>query len=347
MRRFAYLRPARLEEALAAAAEPETAWLAGGTNLVELMKRGVARPARLVDLAGLEDLATITPLAAGGLSIGAAVRNADLARHPVILRDAPILAEAVLSAAAPQIRNRATTAGNLLQAPRCAGFLDPGAACNRRAAGSGCAARGGDGRDAAVLGATEACIAVHPSDLAVPLVALDARLRVAGRDGERTIALGTLYGADGASTLPPGELVRAVLLPAEAAGFAGHARYLKLRERTSFAFALVSAAAALRIAGGRIVAARVALGGVAPRPWRPAEAEAVLAGAVPTDALFRAAADAALAAARPIAENGFKIELARRVLVRALTLALRGTPARVPALAASPFAPAGEGARHG
>lgn len=347
MRRFAYLKPARLEDALAAAAEPETACLAGGTNLVELMKRGVARPARLVDLAGLEDLAAITPLPEGGLSIGATVRNADLARHPAILRDAPIIAEAVLSAAAPQIRNRATTAGNLLQAPRCAGFLDPGAACNRRDAGSGCAARAGDGRDAAVLGATEACIAVHPSDLAVPLVALGARLRIAGRDGARTIPLAALYGSDGAPALAPGELVLAVLLPAEAADFAGHARYLKLSERTSLAFALVSAAAALRIEGGRIVGARIALGGVAPRPWRSNEAEAALAGAVPGEAVFRAAAEAALAEARPVAGNGFKIELARRVLVRVLALALRGTPARVPALAASPFAPMPPDAGHG
>jgi xanthine dehydrogenase YagS FAD-binding subunit len=344
MNRFEYVRPRTVAEAVAAAALPGSAYLAAGTNLLDLMKIGVARPARLVDLNHLSELDAITHLPDGGVRIGAQVRNADLAHDPAFSRRFPAVAEALLAGASAQLRNAATVGGNLLQRTRCAYFQDTASACNRRAPGSGCDARGGENRLHAVLGWSEACIATHPSDFCVPLVALGAVVEIEGPAGRREVSLGDFHLLPGTtpereSVLAAGELVVAVRLPADAAGFAAHARYVKLRERTSYAFAVVSAAAGLRIEGGSIAAARLALGGVAAKPWRAEAAEAALAGAAPDVAAFRRAAEIALAEARPSGDNAFKIELARRIVVRALRLAAAGTPERLPALPASPFAP--------
>ncbi|HTU55144.1 MAG TPA: xanthine dehydrogenase family protein subunit M [Acetobacteraceae bacterium] len=344
MNRFEYVRPATIAEAVAAASEPGAAYLAGGTNLLDLMKGGIARPSRLVDMTRLPGLDAIEPLTDGGVRIGALVRNADLAHDPDFARKFPAVAEALLSGASAQLRNAATVGGNLLQRTRCAYFYDVASACNKRDPGAGCDARGGETRLSAVLGWSEHCIATNPSDFCVPLAALDAAVEIAGKAGQREVPLEDFHRLPGntperESVLEPGELILAVRLRAEASSFSAHARYLKLRERTSYAFAVASAAAALRIEGGAIAAARLALGGVAAKPWRARAAEAVLEGARPGGAIFRRAAEAALADATPSGDNGFKIELARRVVARALALAAAGTPARVPALPASLFAP--------
>ena len=343
MKTFDYVRPETVQEAVAAASEPGAAYLAAGTNLLDLMKGGITRPGRLVDLSRLSGLDQIEELSDGGVRVGALVRNADLARDQSFARRFPAVAEALLSGASAQLRNAATVGGNLMQRTRCAYFYDVANACNKRDPGAGCGARGGENRLHAVLGWSESCIATHPSDFCVPLVALDAVVEVEGKAGRRDIPLESFHRLPGdtperESVLEPGDLIVAVRLPVEAARFAAHARYLKVRERTSYAFAVVSAAAALRVENATIVEARVGLGGVAMKPWRARAAELVLAGARADSGLFRRAAEAALAQARPSGDNGFKIELARRVVARALTLALAGTPARLPALAASPFA---------
>ncbi len=343
MKRFDYLRPATLREAVAAAARPGAAYLAAGTNLLDLMKAGVAAPDRLVDITRLPGLDRIEALPDGGLRIGALVRNADLAHDRDVAQRFPLVAEALLSGASAQLRNAATAGGNLLQRTRCAYFYDTASACNKRRPGSGCDARGGDNRLHAILGWSEHCIATHPSDFCVPLVALDAVVEIEGAAGRREVALEDFHLLPGdtperESVLEPGEMIVAIRLPVEAARFAAHARYLKVRERTSYAFALVSAAAALQVEGGAIAQARIALGGVALKPWRARAAEQVLRGAPPDAAAFRRAADAALAGAAPSGDNAFKIELARRVVARALALAAAGTPERMPALPGSPFA---------
>jgi xanthine dehydrogenase YagS FAD-binding subunit len=350
MNTFEYVRPATISDAVAAAAEPGAAYFAAGTNLLDLMKGGVSRPGRLVDITRLPGLDRIEALPGGSIRIGALVRNADLAHDPDFARSYPAVAEALLSGASAQLRNAATVGGNLLQRTRCAYFYDTASACNRREPGAGCDARDGENRLHAVLGWSEGCIATHPSDFCVPLVALDAVAEIEGRDGRREIAVEDLHLLPGAApdretALEPGDLIVAIRLPATAAAFSAHARYLKVRERTSYAFAVVSAAAALRIEDGTIRDARLALGGVAAKPWRARAAEAVLAGARPGAAAFRQAAQAALADARPSGDNAYKIELARRVLVRTLTLAAAGTPERLPALPASPFSSA-PGALH-
>jgi xanthine dehydrogenase YagS FAD-binding subunit len=342
MNRFDYVRPATVREAVAAAAEPGAAYLAAGTNLLDLMKGGISRPDRLVDVTRLPGLDRIEHLPEGGVRIGALVRNADLAHDAGFAKTYPAVAEALLSGASAQLRNAATVGGNLLQRTRCAYFYDTASGCNRREPGSGCDARHGENRLHAVLGWSDACIATHPSDFCVPLVALDAVVEIEGKRGRREVKLEDLHRLPGTlpereTVLEPGDLIVALRLPAEARNFSGHARYLKLRERTSYAFAVVSAAACLRIAGGKIVDARIALGGVAAKPWRAREAEALLAGAAPDAESFRRAAEAALADARPSGDNAFKIELARRIVVRTLSLAAAGTPERVPALPASPF----------
>jgi xanthine dehydrogenase YagS FAD-binding subunit len=343
MKTFDYFRPATVSEAVAAAAQPGTAYLAGGTNLLDLMKGGIARPDRLVDVTQLPGLDRIERLADGGLRIGALVRNADLAHDFDFAKSFSAVAEALLSGASAQLRNAATVGGNLLQRTRCGYFYDPASACNKRQPGTGCDARGGENRLHAVLGWSESCIATHPSDFCVPLVALDAVVEIEGKGGRREIALEALHRLPGDTperdnVLEPGDLIVALRLPREARAFSAHARYLKVRERTSYAFAIVSAAAALRIERGTIREARLALGGVAPKPWRARAAEETLAGAGPTPAAFRRAAEVALADAKPSGDNQFKIELAQRILVRALTLATAGTPQRIPALPASPFA---------
>jgi xanthine dehydrogenase YagS FAD-binding subunit len=343
MNRFDYIRPATVAEAVEAGGAPGAAYLAGGTNLLDLMKGGIARPGRLVDITRLAGLDVIETLPDGGVRIGALVRNADLAHDPDFARRFPAVAEALLSGASPQLRNAATVGGNLLQRTRCNYFYDTASACNKRDPGAGCGARGGETRLAAVLGWSAHCIATHPSDFCVPLAALDAVVEIAGAAGRREVPLEDLYRLPGdtpaqENELAPGELVVAIRLPADAAAFAAHARYVKVRERTSYAFAVASAAAALRIEDGKIIAARVALGGVAMKPWRARAAEAVLLGEPPGRALFRRAGEVALTDARPAGDNEFKIELARRIAARALALAAAGTPARLPALPASPFA---------
>jgi xanthine dehydrogenase YagS FAD-binding subunit len=352
MNRFDYVRPATVPEAVAAAALPGSAYLAGGTNLLDLMKAGIFSPQRVIDVGRLPGLDQIEPMPDGGMRIGANVRNAELAYDPIFSRRFPAVAEALLAGASAQLRNAATVGGNLLQRTRCAYFYDPASACNKRHPGAGCDARGGENRMHAVLGWSDRCIATHPSDFCVPLAALDAVVEIEGHAGRREVALVDFHLLPGAtpereSVLEPSELVLAIRLPGTAARFAANARYLKLRERTSYAFAVVSAASCLRIENGSIVEARLALGGVAAKPWRARNAEAALAGAKPDVGNFRRAAEAALAEARPSGENNFKIELARRIVVRALALATAGTPDRVPALPASLFAPVPGGAIHG
>ena len=343
MKSFEYVRPAHVSDAVAAASKPGAIYLAAGTNLLDLMKGGVSRPDVIVDVTRLPGLDRIEPLADGGMRIGALVRNADLAHDPSFAKAYPAVAEALLSGASAQLRNAATVGGNLLQRTRCAYFYDVNSACNRREPGSGCDARHGENRLHAVLGWSDACIATHPSDFCVPLVALDAVVEIEGKSGRREVRLEDLHRLPGESpqrenVLEHGDLIVAVRLPADARNFSGHARYLKLRERTSYAFAIVSAAACLLLARGNIAEARIALGGVAAKPWRTREAEKLLAGAAPNAESFQRAAKAALAEAKPSGDNGFKIELARRIVMRALALAAAGTPARMPALPASPFA---------
>ncbi|MGB7075618.1 MAG: xanthine dehydrogenase family protein subunit M, partial [Xanthobacteraceae bacterium] len=323
MKTFDYIRPATVGEAVAAAAQPGAAYLAAGTNLLDLMKGGVTRPERLVDITHLSGLDRIEQLTGGGVRIGALVRNADLAHDCNFAQAFPAVAEALLSGASAQLRNAATVGGNLLQRTRCAYFYDPASACNKRTPGAGCDARGGDNRLHAILGWSESCIATHPSDFCVALVALDAVVEIEGKTGRREMPLDGLHRLPGdrpdrETGLEPGEMIVAVRLPAEAAQFAGHARYLKVRDRTSYAFAIVSAAAALQIDKDVIAQARIAMGGVASKPWRAHAAEQILTGARPDTALFALAAAAALADAKPSGDNAFKIELARRVVARAL-----------------------------
>jgi xanthine dehydrogenase YagS FAD-binding subunit len=341
MKLFDYTRPASVAEAIAAWG-PDAAYLGGGTNLVDLMKVGAAGPARLIDLTRLPGLDRIEVLSDGSTRIGALVRNADLAHDEGFATAFPMVAEALLSGASGQLRNVATVGGNLMQASRCAYFQDPHSACNRREAGTGCAAIGGETHNHAVLGWSPGCIATNPSDFAVALAALEALVEVQGPKGPREIAFADFHRLPGdhpekTTALQPGELIVAVRLPADAAGFRQNARYLKIRERTSFAFALVSAAAALRLEAGRIVEARLALGAVAAKPWRNLAAEALMIGQPPSPALFASAAVLALEGAAASGDNAYKIELARRTAARALSMAAAGTPARMPALPASPF----------
>lgn len=340
MNRFEYERAATVAQAISSGRSAGAAFLAGGTNLLDLMKGNLVRPARLVDISRLPGLNEIEFLADGGVRVGALVRNGDLAHHQPFARQFPAVAEALLSGASAQLRNAATVAGNVMQRTRCPYFYDAAAACNKRRPGAGCDARGGHTRLQAVLGWSEHCIATHPSDFAVPLVAFDAVVEIEGPSGRRDVALEEFYKLPGETPhvengLSSGELIVAVRLPAEAGGFAAHARYLKIRDRTSYAFAVVSAAAALRLEGTRIVEARLALGGVAPKPWRAREAEAVLENREAGREAFAEAAAVAVRDARPSGDNNFKIELARRLVVRAMELAAAGTLPRVAKLPAS------------
>jgi xanthine dehydrogenase YagS FAD-binding subunit len=309
-----------------------TSFIAGGTNLIDLMKVSVLRPARLVDINRL-GLDAIEPKADGGLRLGALARNAATAYHPLVRERYPLLASAILSGASAQIRNMASNGGNLLQRTRCCYFYDTATPCNKREPGSGCSAIGALARQHAILGASAHCIATHPSDMCVALAALDATVQVASPRGERNIPFADFHRLPGDrpdldTTLAPDELIVALTLP-PADGFRAHSVYLKLRERLSYAFALVSVAAALDLDGGTIRAARLALGSVAHKPWRDPAAEALLVGAPATDASFVRAADALLQGAVPQGagegSNAFKIPLARRAIVRALTIANAGT----------------------
>lgn len=343
MKPFDYARPTSVPEAVAAGSQAETLFLAGGTNLLDLMKGNISRPARLVDVTKLPGLSEIAWLPDGGVRIGALVRNSDLAHNAKFASRFPAVAEALLSGASAQLRNAATAAGNVLQRTRCQYFYDVASACNKRDPGTGCSAIGGLTRLHAILGWSDHCIATHPSDFCVPLVALDAVVEIEGKGGRREVPLETLHRLPGntpehETVLEAGDLITAIRLPADAATYAANARYLKIRERTSYAFAVVSAAAALKLDGGTIVSARLALGSVALKPWRARAAEDLLAGATPGPKVFGDAAALALADAKPAGDNAFKIELARRIIVRALTLAAAGTLDRIPALPASPFA---------
>jgi xanthine dehydrogenase YagS FAD-binding subunit len=321
---FTYSRASDAQTAVSAVAgNAQAKFLGGGTNLIDLMKMGVEHPAQLVDINRL-DLAKVEQLpGGGGVRIGALVRNSDLAEHPLITKNYPVLSEALLSGASPQLRNLATTAGNLLQRTRCYYFYDPAfPMCNKRAPGSGCGALEGYNRIHAILGQSEQCIATHPSDMCVAMAALDAVVRVQGPQGERTIPFADFHRLPGNTpnvdtNLQPNELITAVDLPA--LPFAKRSHYLKVRDRASYAFALVSVAAALEMDGGKIKSARVALGGVAMKPWRASKAEAALAGKSPNEQTFRAAAEAELAAAKGYKYNSFKIELAKRAITRALS----------------------------
>jgi xanthine dehydrogenase YagS FAD-binding subunit len=322
MRPFTYERPADAAGAVALLDEAGTSarYLGGGTNLVDLMKLGVEAPDVLVDVTRLPH-DRIEELEGGGLRIGAAVRNSDLAASRLVRTAYPVLAQAVLAGASGQLRNMATVGGNLLQRTRCAYFTDVTKACNKREPGTGCPARAGHHRNHAILGHSEACVATHPSDMAVALAALGAIVRVEGQEGPRSIPMPGLHRLPGDephrdTELQPGELITAVELPP--LDLARRSAYRKVRERASFAFALVSVAAALDVRDGVVEDCRIALGAVAHAPWRALRAEEALRGGPATEAAFGEAADAELAAADPLPENAFKVPLARRVIVRTL-----------------------------
>jgi len=321
MNPFRYERASDAESAIALLAQvPNAVFLAGGTNLVDHLKLGVSQPDLLVDITHLP-FDRIEPLPDGGVRIGALVRNSDLAADRTIRTHYPLLAQALLAGASGQLRNMATTGGNLLQRTRCVYFQDITKPCNKRVPGSGCPAREGYHRELAILGASQSCIATHPSDMAVALAALDASVRVLGPQGERALPLVDLYRLPGEepqrdTMLEHGELITAIDLPPLA--FAARSRYRKVRERASYAFALVSVAAALDVTDGVVRDARLALGGVAHKPWRAVRAEAVLRGAPATEEVFGRAAEAELADAQPLPGNAFKVPLARNVIVSTL-----------------------------
>ncbi len=322
MRPFAYERPASAEHAVALAVrEPRAAYLGGGTNLVDLMRLGVLEPTTLVDVRRLTSRA-IEPRPDDGLVIGAAATNAQIADHPLVREAYPVLSQALLNGASPQLRNRATTAGNLLQRTRCVYFQDPAKPCNKRAPGSGCSAIEGEHHNLAILGWSEECIATHPSDMAVALVLLDAVVRVQRGDTSLTIPLEELYRPPGRrpdreTVLEHGDLITAVELPP--LGIGRRSSYQKARERASFSFALVSVAAALELRDGEVEDVRIALGGVAHKPWRARLAEAALRGRPFDHGNLIHAANAELEHARPLPDNGFKVAMARNMIVRALT----------------------------
>jgi xanthine dehydrogenase YagS FAD-binding subunit len=331
MHTFEFARPENLAAAIGAASQAKTAqqgaevrFIAGGTTLVDLMKLNVETPRQVVDINRLP-LDQIESTFEGGLKIGATVRNSDLAHHPIVNRDYAVLSQALLSGASAQLRNMATTAGNLLQRTRCMYFRDPAMPCNKRASGTGCPAISGANRLLAVLGASEHCIATNPSDMCVAMAVLEATVHVEGPSGKREIAFGDFHLLPGdtpqrETVLEPGDLVTAISLPPPVKR--SKQFYLKLRDRASFEFALASAAIVIAIDSGKITYARIALGGVGTKPWRSHEAEAALANQSVSDAVFRQAAKEAMRDARPQSENGFKIELAQRCLIHALKVAV-------------------------
>ena len=330
MKTFQLTRPKDNAQAVAAAAKSKTAqqgaeirFIAGGTTLIDLMKLNVETPQSLVDVNRLPvDKIEATP--DGGLTIGAVVRNSDLAWHPLVRKNYRVLSEAILSGATVQIRNMATTAGNLLQRTRCMYFRDTAMPCNKREPGSGCGAINGMNRGLAILGTSEHCIATNPSDMNVAMAALEATVHVRGAQGERSIPIADFHLLPGntpqrETVLEPGDLITHVTLPPPAPG--NRSLYLKLRDRASYEFALASAAVVITAANGKIARARIALGGVGTKPWRSTEAEAELNDQPANEATFRKAADAALRSAKPQSQNAFKVELAKRCLVHALKLA--------------------------
>ena len=330
MHTFDFSRPADLTAAIAGASQAKTAqqgadvrFIAGGTTLIDLMKLNVETPTRLLDVNRLP-LDRIEATSDGGLKIGATVRNSDLAHHPVVQRDYSVLSQAILSGASAQLRNMATTAGNLLQRTRCVYFRDTAMPCNKREPGTGCPAITGSNRMLAILGTSEHCIATNPSDMCVAMAALEATIHIQGQKGLRSIPIGNFHLLPGSTpnretVLEPGDLITHVTLPRPIAG--SKQVYLKLRDRASYEFALASAAIVMTIAGGKVKLARVALGGVGTKPWRSPEAEGALMGKPADTANFRKAAEAALRGATPQSENKFKIDLAKRCLTHALKMA--------------------------
>jgi xanthine dehydrogenase YagS FAD-binding subunit len=327
MQPFEYHRASDAPEAIHAVGAGGSKFLAGGTNLIDLMKQQIETPAHLVDITRI-DLAKIEETPDGGLRLGALARNADTAAHPLVRERYPLLAQAILNGASPQLRNMATNGGNLLQRTRCYYFYDPAYEhCNKRKPGSGCAAIEGFNRIHAILGASSACIATHPSDMCVALAALGARINVRGARGERTIAFAEFHRLPGAhpevdTTLRPDELILSIDLPKSV--YAAHSAYVKVRDRSSYAFALVSAAAALEIENGTIRSARLALGGVAHKPWRSEKAEALLVGKPAGEPAYQAAANEILAGAKTYQHNAFKVAMAKATIVRAFSIAAAG-----------------------
>jgi xanthine dehydrogenase YagS FAD-binding subunit len=326
---FQYSRATDVADAiLLLAAHPGAKLIAGGTNLIDLMKENVEEPSRLIDISRLP-LRKVEETVDGGLRIGALVPNSDLAYHPLIEQRYPLLANAILAGASAQLRNMASVGGNLMQRTRCAYFYDTATPCNKRTPGSGCSAIDGVNRNHAVLGTSASCIATNPSDMSVALAALDALVHIAGPSGERTMALTDFHRLPGDTphidtNLGAREIITAIELAPR--GFARNYSYLKIRDRLSYAFALVSVAAALELDGNVISQARLALGGVAHKPWRSLEAEKALHGQNATVDHFSRAADLLLQSARAYAHNGFKVELARRAIVRTLMQAANATP---------------------
>ncbi|WP_207632556.1 FAD binding domain-containing protein [Foetidibacter luteolus] len=321
MTKFSFTKATDANDAvLKASSLTNAAFIAGGTNLVDLMKENVARPGALVDINQLP-LHTITETEEGGLMIGALVTNAATAYNPLVEKHYPLLSKAILAGASPQLRNMATAGGNLLQRTRCYYFYDTATACNKRNPGSGCPAINGFNRMHAILGASEACIAVHPSDMCIALAALNARIHVLGTGGTRTIGFNGFHRLpaetpEAENNLQPGELITAIELPAE--DFSSHYQYIKVRDRSSYAFALVSVAVALQMDGNIIKEARLALGGVAHKPWRNPVVEEHLRNQQISAPLLQDAAEMMLAGARGYGHNNFKIELAKRVIIRAI-----------------------------
>ncbi|GAA5039089.1 FAD binding domain-containing protein [Actinopolymorpha pittospori] len=318
MRPFAYVKPVDAQAAVLAASEPGAKFLGGGTNLVDLMREGIERPDTVVDVTGLP-FDTVEELPGGGLRIGALVRNSALAADRRVRTRYPMLSQALLSGASGQLRNMATVGGNLLQRTRCPYFYDAASACNKREPGSGCDALDGFNRSCAILGVSQSCIATHPSDMCVALAALDAVVEVRGTDGIRRVPLADLHRLPGdtpeiETELAPGDLITAVEVPPVEAD----SRYRKVRDRASYAFALVSVAAALRVSDGTVTEVRLALGGVAPKPWRAREAERLLVGGPADEAAFRRAAEADLASANVRQGNAFKVDLASSTIVATL-----------------------------
>ena len=326
MKAFTYTRAEDVATAVREiAADRGARFIAGGTNLLDLMKENVERPSRLIDITHLP-LAEIQPTGAGGLRLGALAINTDVAYHPAVERRYPLLSAAILAGASPQLRNMASVGGNLMQRTRCSYFYDTATPCNKREPGTSCSAVHGLNRYHAILGTSEQCIATHPSDMCVALAALQAIVHVTGPSGDRVIPFADFHRLPGDTphvdtNLRRDEMITAVELPER--GFADHHAYIKVRERASYAFALVSVAAALEMEGERITEVRLALGGVAHKPWRDPEAEAVLRGRPATPENFRRAAEVVLAPARGSGDNDFKLELARRAIVRALGQATR------------------------
>jgi xanthine dehydrogenase YagS FAD-binding subunit len=331
MQQFEFIRPKDLAEAIAAAAQAKTAqqgaevrFLAGGTTLVDLMKLNVETPLQVIDINHLP-LDKIEATSDGGVKIGATARNSDLAHNAIVQRDYPVLSQALLSGASTQLRNMATTAGNVLQRTRCAYFRDTAMPCNKREPGTGCSAINGSNRTLAILGTSEHCIATNPSDMLVAMAALEASIHVQGPKGSRAVPIAEFHLLPGdtpqrETVLEPGELITHATLPPPMAD--GKQIYLKLRDRASYEFALASSAVVIKVADGKVAQARIAIGGVGTKPWRTPEAEAALVGQPANPENFRKAAEAALRDAKPQSQNAFKIELAKRCLTHALNIAV-------------------------